>query len=108
MPWLAAWLLIEAVTFNLLTSSINKPDPRQFLLQVLGEVFNCLHRAQLGSAAASGVDPQLPQLVRVPRATSSSSLSGMATPSSGPHHPSSMAQDIFGQKVQVPWLLLIR
>lgn len=69
--------------------------------QVLGEVFNCLHRAQLGSVATSGVDPQLPQLVRVPRATSSSSLSGLATPNPHPHNPSSMAQDIFGQKVQV-------
>ena len=73
----------------------------QLCWQVLGEVFNCLHRAQLGSAATSGVDPQLPQLVRVPRATSSSSLSGLTTPIPHPHKPSSMAQDIFGQKVQV-------
>ncbi|KAL3153768.1 hypothetical protein ABBQ32_013356 [Trebouxia sp. C0010 RCD-2024] len=70
--------------------------------EVLGEVFNCLHRAQLGSAATSGVDPQLPQLVRVSRATSSSSLTGLATPFTQPHTPASMAQDIFGQKVQVP------
>ena len=72
--------------------------------QVLGEVFNCLHRAQLGSAATAGLDPQLPQLVRVPRASSSGSLSGMATPldpSARQQPASSMAQDIFGQKVQV-------
>ena len=69
--------------------------------QVLGEMFNCLHRAQSGSAATSGSDPQLPQLVRVPRAVSSSSLAGLASPDPHPHHPSSMAQDVFGLKVQV-------
>ena len=79
----------------------------QLCWQVLGEVFNCLHRAQLGSAATSGIDPQLPQLVRVPRATSTNSLSGLATPNPHPHNPSSMAQDIFGQKVQVNELLLL-
>ena len=79
-------------------------------LQVLGEVFNCLHRAQLGSAATAGLDPQLPQLVRVPRASSASSLAGLATPSADPsargQPASSMAQDIFGQKVQVYCLLV--
>lgn len=79
-------------------------------LQVLGEVFNCLHRAQLGSAATAGLDPQLPQLVRVPRASSASSLAGLAAPSADPsargQPASSMAQDIFGQKVQVYCLLM--
>lgn len=73
-------------------------------VQVLGEVFNCLHRAQLGSAAARAPDPALPQLVRVPRAGSSSSLSGLATPQDPPFRQqgaTSMVQDIFGQKVQV-------
>ena len=74
--------------------------------QVLGEVFNCLHRAQLGSAAARAPDPGLPQVVRVPRPGSSSSLTGMATPldpSSRQQGAHSMVQDIFGQKVQVSW-----
>ncbi|KAL0025091.1 hypothetical protein WJX79_008079 [Trebouxia sp. C0005] len=73
--------------------------------EVLGEVFNCLHRAQLGSAATGGLDPQLPQLVRVPTASSSGSLSALAThPDPTPRHhcASSIAQDVFGQKVQVP------
>lgn len=75
--------------------------------EVLGEVFNCLHRAQVGSAATGGLDPQLPQLVRVPTASSSGSLSALATssdptPTPRPHCASSMAQDVFGQKVQVP------
>ena len=71
---------------------------------MLGEVFNCLHRAQLGSAAARSPDPGLPQIVRVPKPGSSSSLTGMATPtdpSSRQQGANSMVQDIFGQKVQV-------
>ncbi len=85
-------------------------QPTKLILcpQVLGEVFNCLHRAQLGSAATGGLDPQLPQLVRVPTASSSGSLSALATPSDPTprHHcASSMAQDVFGQKVQVGCLV---
>ncbi len=77
-------------------------------VQVLGEVFNCLHRAQVGSAATGGLDPQLPQLVRVPTASSSGSLSALPTPPDPTprHHcASSMAQDVFGQKVQVVCLV---
>jgi hypothetical protein len=65
-------------------------------------------RPQVGSAATGGLDPQLPQLVRVPTASSSGSLSALPTPPDPTprHHcASSMAQDVFGQKVQVVCLV---
>ena len=73
-------------------------------VQVLGGVLNCLHRAQLGSAATAGLDPQLPQLVRLPLAASSPTLPTLAPPqdpTARQHPAASMAQEIFGQKVQV-------
>ena len=97
------------------------------LSQVLGEVFNCLYRAQLGQAAESVPDPQLPEVVRVPRQGAVSGGStipalGVATAGSPGQTPLalpkgemglvngtsappvtdvSMVQDVFGLKVQV-------
>ncbi len=97
------------------------------LSQVLGEVFNCLYRAQLGQAAESVPDPQLPEVVRVPRqgapsgggmipavgvaAAGSPGQTLLALPkgeaglangtSAAQVTDVSMVQDVFGLKVQV-------
>ena len=103
------------------------PDLLVSLSQVLGEVFNCLYRAQLGQAAESVPDPQLPEVVRVPRQGAASGGSmipavGVAAAGSPGQTPLalpkgeaglangtsaaqvsdvSMVQDVFGLKVQV-------
>ncbi|KAK9841198.1 hypothetical protein WJX74_001758 [Apatococcus lobatus] len=68
--------------------------------EVLDEIFNCLHRAELGSGASSALDPQLPQRtrIRVAPATSGSS----ETPGPAVSRPErTLIQDVFGLEVQV-------
>ena len=61
-------------------------------MQVLGEVFASLHRAQLGPAAATELDVQLPQRIRIPH--------GAAPPRPSATTPT-MVLDMVGQTVQV-------
>ena len=94
--------------------------------QVLGEIFNAIHRADLGGAAQK-LDPQLPHKVRLPApAAPSAAAAGSAAaapapaaadssrqahqangvPAQEPAGPESLVQHLFGLEVQVdrhPW-----
>ena len=68
---------------------------------MLGELFNAIHRALLGSAAEKAADPQLPVKIRL----SSQSQDGKAVPNGvpGPSDaaaPQSLVQRLFGLQVQ--------
>ncbi|KAK9806100.1 hypothetical protein WJX72_001362 [[Myrmecia] bisecta] len=97
--------------------------------EVLGEIFNCMHRAELGGLPEGAVDAQLPHRVKIRTGPASpaaagmqpamvlpsyASANGVSTAGGGviPHTPmaaqaqpsarSSMVQDLFGLDVQVP------
>ncbi len=70
-------------------------------LQVLDEIFNCLHRAELGSGAESALDPQLPQRTRI-RVAPATAGSSAETPGPAVSRPErTLIQDVFGLEVQV-------
>lgn len=75
-----------------------------YVVQVLGEIFNAIHRADLGGEADKAADPQLPHKVRLPAA------SGAAAANSRPaangvaplqKERQSLVQRLFGLDVQV-------
>lgn len=66
------------------------------VLQVLNEMFNSLHRAELGSLREGAMDPQLPQTLRVPV----SMANGRVVPLTD-SKPLSLVQRLFGLEVQV-------
>ena len=71
-------------------------------LQVLGELFNAIHRAQLGSAAERAADPQLPVKIRLNAqggVEGKAMPNGAASPKDAPA-PQSLVQHLFGQQVQ--------
>jgi hypothetical protein len=71
-------------------------------LQVLGELFNAIHRAQLGSAAERAADPQLPVKIRLNAqggVEGKGMLNGAASPKDAPAL-QSLVQRLFGQQVQ--------
>ena len=74
--------------------------PSHCTLQVLDEIFNCLHRAQLGSGAESALDPQLPQRTRIRVAPGTPGSTEMPGPAVlRPER--TLIQDVFGLEVQV-------
>ena len=71
-------------------------------LQVLGELFNAIHRAQLGSAAERAADPQLPVKIRLNAqggVEGKAMPNGAASPKDAPAL-QSLVQCLFGQQVQ--------
>ncbi len=71
-------------------------------VQVLGELFNAIHRALLGSAAEKAADPQLPVKIRL----NAQSQESKAVPNGVPGMkdaaaPQSLVQRLFGLQVQV-------
>ncbi len=69
--------------------------------QVLGELFNAVHRALLGSAADSAADPQLPVKIRLSAqgADSKAMPNGVPSAKDAPG-PQSLVQHLFGLQVQ--------
>ncbi len=71
-------------------------------MQVLGELFNAIHRALLGSAAEKAADPQLPVKIRLNAQSQESKAVPNGVP--GPKDaaaPQSLVQRLFGLQVQV-------
>lgn len=81
-------------------------------VQVLGEIFNAIHRADLGGAAEKAADPQLPRKVRLPApgaspaaaAAAIAAAEGKPTANGGGSSacsPQSLIQRLFGLDMQV-------
>lgn len=68
-------------------------------MQVLGELFDSLHRAECGNLHAGALDPLLPHIVRVPIAMANGQA--VAAPSSAQSNAMSLARRLFGLEVQV-------
>ena len=71
-------------------------------MQVLGELFNAIHRALLGSAAEKAADPQLPVKIRLNAQGHDNKAmpNGMPNPKDAAT-PQSLVQRLFGLQVQV-------
>ncbi|BDA41097.1 probable inactive ubiquitin carboxyl-terminal hydrolase 54 at C-terminar half [Coccomyxa sp. Obi] len=85
--------------------------------EVLGEIFNAIHRADLGGAAEKAADPQLPRKVRLPASGVSPAAAAAAiaaaegkpmangggrSSSPPPLAQQSLVQRLFGLEMQVP------
>lgn len=70
--------------------------------QVLGELFNAIHRALLGSAAEKAADPQLPVKIRLNAQGDENKAvpNGMSNPKDAAT-PQSLVQRLFGLQVRV-------
>lgn len=70
-------------------------------MQVLGELFNAMHRALLGSAAEKAADPQLPVKIRLnAQGADSKALPNGASSSKDAPPQQSLVQRLFGLQVQ--------
>lgn len=73
-------------------------------MQVLGEIFNAIHRADLGGEAEKAADLQLPHKVRLPATAAAAAADGRPAANGGTplqRERQSLVQRLFGLDVQV-------